>query len=251
MCYDGPLSFNSTGDVVFFTRTNLKKGKPKTGKDGKVKLKIYSAKLNAANGKWENIEELPFNDNDFDCMHPSVSADGTRLYFASNRPGGKGGMDIYVSFLQNGKWGDAVNLGPTINTPKDELTPFIHSDNTLFFATNGRKGTGGTDIFWTKKTPEGWAEPAAMPEPINTPSDDFGIIVSADKKSGFFSSNRASGLGEDDIFSFIDNNPESRYVIVMPSSDDTKNMVTTGQSQPCSICLTRDNAAHQDVNFHR
>ncbi|MBL7815477.1 MAG: OmpA family protein, partial [Saprospiraceae bacterium] len=189
---------------VFFTRTNLKKGKPREGKDGKVRLKIYSAKFNTQSSKWEKIEELPFNSNDFDCMHPSVSADGQRLYFVSNRSGGKGGLDIYVSFLQNGKWGDPVNLGPAINTAKDEVFPFIHPDNSLYFATNGRKGLGGFDIFSTKKTEEGWLQPQLIPEPINSSSNDFGIIVSEDKKSGFFSSNRSSGQGDDDIFSFTE-----------------------------------------------
>ncbi len=207
--YDGPLSFNTTGDVVFFTRTNLRKGKLKVGRDGKVKLKIYSAKLNNSKGVWENIEELPFNSNNFDCMHPSVSADGQRLYFASNRPGGHGGLDLYVSTLQKGKWGNPVNLGNEVNTSKNEIFPFIHPDNTLYFATNGRKAVGGFDIFSTTKYVETWFPPTAMPEPINTASDDFGIIVSDDKRSGFFSSNRASGQGDDDIFSFIDESVET------------------------------------------
>ena len=202
--YDGPLSFNATGDVVFFTRTNLRKGKLKVGRDGKVKLKIYSAKLNISKGIWENIEELPFNSNNFDCMHPSVSADGQQLYFASNRPGGRGGLDLYVSSLQKGKWSNPINLGAGVNTETNEVFPFIHPDNTLYFATNGRKAVGGFDIFWTKKSSDTWLSPTALPEPINSPSDDFGIIVTDDKKSGFFSSNRASGQGDDDIFSFID-----------------------------------------------
>ena len=221
--YDGPLSFNAAGDVVYFTRTNLKKGKPQVGRDGKVKLKIYSAKLNSVKGTWGNIEELPFNSNDFDCMHPSVSADGQRLYFASNRPGGKGGLDIYVSLLQNTKWSEPVNLGPIINTAKDEVFPFIHPDNTLYFSTNGRKAIGGIDIFWTKKTQEGWLDPEAMPEPINSPSNDFGIIVTDDKKSGFFSSNRASGQGDDDIFSFVDNGLDTQSVNNIIEPDETQN----------------------------
>jgi outer membrane protein OmpA-like peptidoglycan-associated protein len=213
--YDGPLSFNAAGDVVFFTRTNLRNGKPKAARDGKVKLKIYSAKFNTTSGKWEKIEELPFNGNDFDCMHPSVSADGQRLYFASNRPGGSGGLDIYVSTLQAGKWSSAVNLGPSINTPKNEVFPFIHLDNTLYFSTSGHKGTGGIDIFWTKRADDKWLEPMALPEPINSSSDDFGIIVTDDKKSGFFSSNRSSGQGDDDIFSFQDSGLEAQ----MPTKD--------------------------------
>lgn len=240
--YDGPLSFNSTGDVVFFTRSNLKKGKPKAGKDGKVKLKIYSAKLNSVNQVWDNIEELPFNSNDFDCMHPSVSADGQRLYFASNRPGGKGGLDIYVSLMQDGKWGAPVNLGPSVNTAKDEVTPFIHSDNTLYFATKGRKAVGGIDIFWTKKTAEGWLEPMAMPEPLNSSSDDFGIIVSDDKKTGFFSSNRSSGQGDDDIFSFTDKGLEIQTIgsVVEPTEIQEKAKLSKPQEpQQVSVPQTQ------------
>lgn len=221
--YDGPLSFNATGDVVFFTRTNLRKGKLKVGRDGKVKLKIYSAKFNVSKGIWEDIEELPFNSNNFDCMHPSVSADGQRLYFASNRSGGYGGLDLYVSTLQKGKWGNPVNLGAEVNTAKNEIFPFIHPDNTLYFATNGRKAVGGFDIFWTTKYADTWLSPTAMPEPINTASDDFGIIVSDDKRSGFFSSNRASGQGDDDIFSFIDESVETHSLQKRMNSDGIRN----------------------------
>lgn len=220
--YDGPLSFNATGDVVFFTRTNLRKGKLKVGRDGKIKLKIYSAKFNLSKGIWENIEELPFNSNNFDCMHPSVSADGQQLYFASNRPGGKGGLDLYVSSFQKGKWSNPINLGAEVNTETNEVFPFIHPDNTLYFATNGRKAVGGFDIFWTKKSSDNWLPPTALPEPINSSSDDFGIIVTGNKKSGFFSSNRASGQGEDDIFSFIDESVETHTLKKRINSDEIK-----------------------------
>jgi outer membrane protein OmpA-like peptidoglycan-associated protein len=237
--YDGPLSFNAEGDVVFFTRTNLNKGKPKAGKDGKVKLKIYTAKRNPANGKWQFIEPLPFNSNDFDCMHPSVSADGQQLYFASNRPGGKGGLDIYVSVLKDGKWGMPTNLGSSVNTAKDEVTPFIHADNTLYFASKGRKAFGGIDIFWTKKTDEGWLEPTAMPEPINTPSDDFGLIVSEDKKTGFFSSNRSSGQGGDDIFSFTDKDLDAQKVKEADVKEENPTSTKPSKSEQRSVDATQ------------
>ncbi len=222
--YDGPLSFNAAGDIVFFTRTNLKRGKLKVGRDGKVKLKIYTAKLNPSKQVWENIEELPFNSNDFDCMHPSVSADGQRLFFASNRPGGKGGLDLYVSYLQKGKWSKPLNLGDTVNTPQNEIFPFIHIDNTLYFASNGRKAVGGFDIFYSTMNDGNWQTPMALDEPINSPSDDFGIVVTNDKKSGFFSSNRASGQGDDDIFSFKD---EGKPVIV-----NSKDVVWSNDTVP-------------------
>ncbi len=196
--YDGPMSFNATGDMVFFTRSNLKKGKPKAAKDGKVKLKIYAALL--TNGQWTNITELSFCDGEADYAHPAVSADGRRLFFSSNRSGGQGGMDLYVSMNQNGKWGEPVNLGPKINTAKDEIFPFSHASSVLFFSSNGRKGVGGLDIFSTKQTANGWLAPTSLPETINSTSDDFGLILNDERTIGYFASNRASGQGDDDIY---------------------------------------------------
>lgn len=198
--YDGPLSFSMDGNTIYFTRTNLRRGKPVKAKDDLVKLKIYSA--TKIDNKWSNIYELPFNNAEYDCAHPSVSHDGRRLYFSSNRPDGFGGMDLYVSTLINGVWSDPVNLGPKVNTEKNEIFPFIHADGKVYFASNGHKGIGNLDIFCTMKTDTGWLTPRNLPEPINSRSDDFGLIVKPDKTTGFFSSNRASGKGDDDIFNF-------------------------------------------------
>jgi hypothetical protein len=198
--YDGPLSFNADGTTVYFTRSNLKRGKPVKSKDGSVKLKIYSAEKKEET--WTNIQELPLNTPEYDCAHPSISPDGKRLYFSSNRPDGFGGMDLYVCTFLNGKWSIPVNCGPKINTAKNEIFPFFHADGTLYFTSNGHAGLGNLDIFFTMKTDTGWLSPRALPEPINSPSDDFGLIVSPDKMSGYYSSNRASGKGDDDIYSF-------------------------------------------------
>ncbi len=208
--YDGPLSFNNDGSMIYFTRSNLKKGKPVKAKDGLVKLKIYSAEKK--DNKWLNIQELPFNSAEFDCEHPSVSSDGRRLYFSSNRPGGFGGMDLYVSTLINNKWSDPVNLGPKINTDKNEIFPFSHPDGKVIFASNGHEGIGNLDIFFTMKTDTGWIYPRILPEPINSRSDDFGLILSADKKLGYFSSNRASGNGDDDIFNIDFSNLDAESI---------------------------------------
>jgi hypothetical protein len=199
--YDGPLSFNYDGTMVYFTRSNLRRGKAVRSKDGLVKLKIFTAQKTETG--WTNIIELPLNMPDYDCAHPSISPDGKRLYFSSNRPDGFGGMDLYVCTFLNGKWSIPVNCGPKINTPKNEIFPSIHADGTLFFSSNGREGLGNLDIFYTMRTDTGWLTPKALPEPINSASDDFGLIVSPDKKSGYFSSNRASGKGDDDVYSFM------------------------------------------------
>jgi hypothetical protein len=227
--YDGPLCFNPDGNMVYFTRSNLKHNKPIKAKDGLVKLKIYSAQLKA--DKWENIVELPFNNKEYDFTHPSVSPDGRRLYFASNRPGGFGGMDLYVVTLIDNKWSEPVNLGPKINTPKDEVFPFIHADGKVYYSSNGRaKSVGGLDIYFTAKTDTGWLMPHLLPEPINSRSDDFGLILSPDKMSGYYSSNRSSGKGDDDIYSFISTQTIDYEIVINDELSNTEGVETKSNS---------------------
>lgn len=136
---------------------------------------------------------------------PTISYDGKTLIFASNRPGGIGGVDLYMSTKQeNGEWGPAVNLGPTINTPDNELTPFLHSDSqTLYFSSKGHKGLGGYDIFFSKKDEKGnWTKPRNLGKPINTPGDDVSFFVSLDGKTGYYSSDKLNGPGGLDIYTF-------------------------------------------------
>jgi WD40-like Beta Propeller Repeat/SPOR domain len=216
--YDGPLSFNTDGTVVYFTRSNLRRGKAVRSKDGLVKLKVFTAQK--AETGWTNILELPLNLPDYDCAHPSISHDGKRLYFSSNRPDGFGGMDLYFCTFLNGKWSIPVNCGPKINTPKNEIFPFIHADGTLFFTSNGREGLGNLDIFYTMRTDTGWLMPKALPEPMNSSSDDFGLIVSPDKKSGYFSSNRASGKGDDDVYSFLAPNNVTEIIVAAAQTEN-------------------------------
>jgi outer membrane protein OmpA-like peptidoglycan-associated protein/tetratricopeptide (TPR) repeat protein len=141
--------------------------------------------------------------NTFEGM-PSITSDGKVLFFASAREGGYGGIDIYKSEKQkNGLWGEAQNLGPVINTASDDKTPFIHSDSqTLYFATNGRLGLGGFDVFYSQYNGLGqWSEPKNMGYPINTENDELGLMVSANGKRIFFSSKSFTKDGNWDIYS--------------------------------------------------
>ncbi|MBV6429209.1 MAG: hypothetical protein KIPDCIKN_03758 [Haliscomenobacter sp.] len=198
--HEGPVSFDRDENTLFFTRSNQTQGVSKADKSGKVVLKIYEATRGIYD--WENVRELPFNRDSFSCMHPALSPDGTRLFFASNMPGGYGGMDIYLVERIGTTWSDPINLGPEINTGKEEAFPFMHESGTLFFASNGHRGLGGLDMFSIDIGAPVWGKLTNLGEPLNSSSDDFGIILQDEGQRGYFSSNRREGMGRDDIYLF-------------------------------------------------
>lgn len=196
--HEGPLCFSEDGNLLFFTKNNIKKG-AKSKKDKKRRyLKIYTAQKSGT--EWTNITELPFNTEDFEECHPAISADGKTLIFSSNRPGGLGGMDLYRSQLVDNQWTAPQNLGDKVNTAQNEVFPFLHNDGQLFFASNGWNGMGGLDILFTKIDEMNAVDPINIGAPINSDKDDFGIIINKEKTEGYFSSARQNGLGKDDIY---------------------------------------------------
>ncbi len=195
---EGTIAFDAKGNVMYITQCGGEKGKD-------INCKIYRLDKKAAG--WSEIDyknPLPFCD---DSIHvwgqPCLSADGTKLYFASNMDGTLGGQDIWVcNYVKKGKtWSNPVNLGPAVNTPKDEMYPFIHADGTLYFASKGHCGIGGFDIFMTKGDGTNWGEAQNMRQPVNSAADDLAFICDQSKENGFFTSNRAT-LKDDDIYSF-------------------------------------------------
>lgn len=198
--HEGPVSFNKTGDVIYFTRNNSKNGITKAGADGVSRLKIYEAKRGSAD--WENVKELSFNNSTFDCMHPSLSADGQTLYFTSNMPGGFGGTDIYMVQKQGNVWGQPINLGDEVNTSEKEGFPYIHETGTLFFSSNGHGGYGGYDMYMYEKTGRGGTALKNLGVPFNSGSDDLGFIINEAGTRGYFASDRTGGYGKDDIYLF-------------------------------------------------
>lgn len=200
--HDAVVTFNKEQSLMFFTRNNFSKGKSGVDDDGVMKLKVYSAKKAGKTG-WGSEEALPFNSDEYSCAHPSLNQDGTKLYFASDMPGGFGGMDLYVSELENGKWGPPVNLGPGINTEGHELFPFMHQSGRLYFASDGHLGLGGMDILYVDDKGNGqWSAPENVGAPINSQDDDFSLSLNEDGTCGFFSSDRKGGPGHDDVYSF-------------------------------------------------
>lgn len=201
--HEGAFSISLDKKTIYFTRNNFFKGKRKTDDNKVSNLKIYSA--TRIDGVWKNITELPFNSDNFSNEHPAINTDGTKLYFASDRPGGYGSFDIYeVNIQSNGSFSTPINLGKTINTDKKEQFPFIDTNNTLYFSSNGYTGFGLLDIFISKNKNGSFQKADNLGLPINSGYDDFSYILNKDGNTGYFASNRPKGKGSDDIYSFTE-----------------------------------------------
>lgn len=164
-------------------------------------------------GEWGEVRKLSplVNDPKYWDSQPTIASDGVTLYFASDRPGGYGGIDLYYTKRdpKTGQWGAPVNLGPNVNTKGDEKTPFIHSDSeTLYFSSTGHFGFGDYDIFYVRKNEKGeWLEPENIGSPINGTTDDTGFFVSTDAETGYFFSYAegkvlGKGVGRSDLYGF-------------------------------------------------
>ncbi|MDO6820138.1 OmpA family protein [Zobellia sp. 1_MG-2023] len=202
--HESTSTVNKAGDILYFTRNNFKSGKYVKDEKGVIRLKIFKAKM--VEGVWSNIEELPFNSNDYSVAHPTLSADEKTLYFASDMPGSLGESDIFrVSINDDGTYGTPENLGSVINTEARETFPFVSSEDVLYFSSDGHPGLGGLDIFATKVA-NGRLDGNVMNvgEPVNGRMDDFTFVFNEETKKGYFASNRSEGQGADDIYAFLE-----------------------------------------------
>ncbi len=194
--HEGPAVFFDDGNKLIFTRNNFNLGEERTSVEGVNMLKLYYTEKDKK-GKWGKPTTLPFNSDDYSVGHPTFDDASQTLYFASDMPGGQGNSDIYKVKYLDGKWGTPENLGDKINTIEDELFPFIGEDGDLYFASEGHPGIGGLDVYAVNLEDES-SEVKNMGYPINTPDDDFAMII--DGKVGYLSSNRLGGRGYDDIY---------------------------------------------------
>lgn len=190
---EGAATLSDRGDLMIFTRCRYDKSKD-------LGAELFST--NQSRDEWSEPTLIELVGDSLIAAHPSLSADGTMLYFVSDRLGGYGGKDIWVSADKGGKFEKPVNLGPEINTSGDEMFPFIRENGELYFSSNYPIGIGGLDIFKAVKDEKGKWKVENMKAPINSPGDDFGIsFIKGEVEKGLFSSNR-KGSRTDDIYSF-------------------------------------------------
>ncbi|PWL30849.1 OmpA family protein [uncultured Roseivirga sp.] len=201
---EGSIAFSPDGNTVVFA-----KGNPE-GKKARRSVDLYFA--TKRNGEWSNPQIMPINNPSAWDTSPTFNQAGTTIYFASDRPGGYGGSDIYRATLnERGRWADVTNMGPQINTAEDEVFPYVSPDNKLYFASNGHAGFGMLDLFEAVNS-GGVVTVKNLGPSFNSSSDDFGLVYSDFPFEGFFSSNRPGGSGGDDLYSFIDNSADLKKI---------------------------------------
>ncbi len=195
-------SFDDDFSVMYFTQTDRERVKKDEEHIRTNILKIFSSKKEK--GKWRSEEPFYLNNDKFSVSHPSINSDGTRIYFASDMPGGFGETDIYVCVREaDSSWSAPINLGPSVNTVGKEQFPSIHNDTILYFASDGHFGYGGFDIVEAKRISDAkWEYVRTFPAPLNSSYDDFGLVFDETNERGLFCSNRKGGHGGDDIYAF-------------------------------------------------
>ncbi len=250
--HDGPVTFFQDGKRIAYTRNLVVDGKPAKDELGRVNLELYFASL-GNNRTLDDLQAFPYNSRTYSIAHPWVSEDGNVLYFSSNMPGGYGGADLYVSHFADGKWTQPENLGPTVNTPGDEFSPFLWQDQ-LFFSSDGFGGFGGLDNYIAVLKAGKFMTPENLGFPLNSSRDDFGIIIDGAGREGYFASNRLDG--NDDIYKFR----LKRVTVVghvrdlethVPVPDATITIRSEGQSEPISLKTNDKGDFRTDLELER
>ncbi len=203
--HEASIAITKDGKTLYFTRDNLNKRNSRAtyDKEGTSNLRLFKANL--VDGKWTNLEDLPFNSKDYSNGSPALSPDNKTLYFVSDRPNGFGQTDIYkVAIKPDGTYGEPKNLGANINTEGRENFPFIAKDSTFYFSSDSRINLGLLDIFESNilKAKDKEVEVKNLGAPFNSGYDDFAFFIDSETNTGYFSSNRPDGKGGDDIYAF-------------------------------------------------
>ena len=205
--HESSAVFTKDKKTMYFDRTNDKR--VVVGEELFASVKIFKAQFE--NNEWANIIEMPFSSDQFSTQHPCLSPDEKKLYFSSDRPGSFGSFDIYyVDINEDGTFGEPVNLGNNINSKHRDQFPFVDTDNTLYFASDGHQGMGGLDVFMANKYNEVYAKPINLGETINSGTDDFSFVIKEGDSIGYFSSNRDGG---DNLYTFVKSENERKFTV--------------------------------------
>jgi peptidoglycan-associated lipoprotein len=202
-------ALSKDGETMYFNRTNTSKSK--TEEDRIAHIKIYKADL--VDGQWVNVTALPFTSNKFSTEHPSLSKDGSTLFFASDMPGGLGGLDIYkVAINDDGTYGEPENLGSKINTKHREQFPYVSDKDVLYFSSNGHYiGYGGLDVYRSNNVNGEYDAPVNLGDKVNSNLDDFAYVIDEKNDKGYFSSNRS---GNDRLYGYArEENILTKYLV--------------------------------------
>ena len=196
--HESSAAFNEDQTVMYFTRTNPRRVKVDWSEVPVATVRIYSAEL--VDGEWTNIEALPFTSDQYNTEHPTLSEDGSTLYFASDMPGSVGSFDIYsVPVNEDGSFGQPVNLGANVNTIDREQFPYVDEEGVLYFSSNGRMGFGNLDIYKSEPENGTFGEAQNLGTTINSEFDDFAYVRKEGEEKGYFASNRR---GSDNLYLF-------------------------------------------------
>ncbi|WP_417859799.1 OmpA family protein [Winogradskyella sediminis] len=230
--HEGLVSFTPDGKTMYFSRESFfERDFEKDSISSAKYSQLYLFKATKLGDDWDTVESLAVNSENYSVKNPSVSADGKTIYFASNMPGGYGNFDIYKAAINaDGTLGDPENLGQKVNTEGQEMFPYISSNNTLYFSSNGHLGLGGLDVFYTKEIDGKLAPIRNVGIPINSNSDDFAFSIDEENDEGFVSSNRTGGKGSDDVYTFKKLQPLCDVLISATVLDDTTREPISGAS---------------------
>ncbi|TXE15234.1 OmpA family protein [Seonamhaeicola algicola] len=200
--HDGPVTITKNGKHMYFSSNNFQKDIEKKDSKGMTNMKIYRATYR--DSTWTDVEDLSINSDNYSTQHAALNKDDSKLYFASDRPGGFGGSDIYVVDINpDGSLGEPKNLGGIINTESAEGFPFINQEDVLFFSSDGHTGLGLLDVFATiKGENDDFVDVVNLGIPINSNKDDFSFTMNPNGITGYFASNRKGGRGDDDIYAY-------------------------------------------------
>lgn len=200
--HEGPLSYCAKSRQLFITQSMPGNPDIENVVFKKENVRLGISIYNRTPAGWELADNFPFNNQHFSIAHPAVSITGDTLVFASDKHGGIGGVDLYYSVKKMGYWSEPENLGEKINTPGNDMFPFLDGDGALVFASDGRNGFGGLDLFFVQDFSSPDPDVMSLGEDFNSAADDFGLVIEPKHRFGFFVSNRDGGSGDDDIYYF-------------------------------------------------